>query len=183
MVEQVYRDPETGIYLRPMTYEDTDLIVSWRNQEGVRKNFIYQALFTRESHVHWIRTMVDTGKVVQFIICLPEGDHPVGSVYIRDIDTTHRKAEYGIFIGEEAARGRGVGTVAARLMLQYCFGPGKLHKVFLRAFADNVRARRSYEKAGFTQEAYLKEDVCIEGVYRDMVLMAVLNPLETKDNE
>ncbi len=179
-MEQILRDPETGIYLRPMTYRDTDLIVSWRNSEGVRRNFIYQAMFTRESHENWIRTMVDTGKVVQFIICLGEGHVPVGSVYIRDIDRTHRKAEYGIFIGEEAARGRGVGTVAAKLMLEYCFGQEQLHKVFLRAFADNVRACRSYEKAGFVQEAYLKEDVCIDGVYRDMVLMAVLNPEESK---
>ncbi|MBQ7934661.1 MAG: UDP-4-amino-4,6-dideoxy-N-acetyl-beta-L-altrosamine N-acetyltransferase [Lachnospiraceae bacterium] len=177
-MEQILRDPETGIYLRPMTYEDTDLIVSWRNSDGVRKNFIYQALFTRESHENWIRTMVETGKVVQFIICLE--DEPVGSVYIRDIDRIHRKAEYGIFIGEESARGRGVGTVAARLMLDYCFGKEGLHKVFLRVFADNVRACRSYEKAGFVREAYLKEDVCIDGVYRDMILMAVWNPEENE---
>lgn len=47
-----YRDPSMTVYLRPMTYEDTDLIVSWRNQESVRRNFIYQELFTRESHEH-----------------------------------------------------------------------------------------------------------------------------------
>ena len=179
-MEQIYRDPETGIYLRPMTYADTDLIVAWRNTDGVRKNFIYQAPFTRESHENWIRTMVETGKVVQFIICLEDGDRPVGSVYIRDIDRTHRKAEYGIFIGEEEARGRGIGTVAAKLMLKYCFRQEQLHKVFLRVFADNIRAGRSYEKAGFQREAYLKEDVCIDGVYRDMVLMAAFNPEEDK---
>ena len=60
-----YADEKAGIYLRPMTYEDTDDIVAWRNSDSVRKNFIYQALFTRESHENWIRTMVETGKVVQ----------------------------------------------------------------------------------------------------------------------
>ena len=63
-----YRDLETGIYLRLMTYEDTDRIVNWRNSDSVRKNFIYQALFTRESHENWIKTMIDTGKVVQMMI-------------------------------------------------------------------------------------------------------------------
>lgn len=161
------------IYLRTMTYEDTDNIVKWRNRDEVRKNFIYQALFTPNSHENWIRTMVETGKVVQMIICEEATDTPVGSVYIRDIDHTHHKGEYGIFIGEAMARGQGAGTAAAKLMVQYGFEELGLHKIFLRVFADNQQAVRSYEKAGFVKEAYLKDEVCIEGKYRDMLLMAV----------
>ncbi len=170
-----YCDEMAGIYLRPMTYEDTDFIVAWRNSDAVRKNFIYQALFTRESHESWIRTKVETGEVVQMIICDLETDKPLGSVYIRDIDRHHSKAEYGIFIGEASARGRGVGTAAAKLMLQYCFEEERLHRIYLRAFADNAQAIRSYEKAGFVQEGLLKDDVCIDGQYRDIIWMAAVN--------
>lgn len=170
-----YRDENTGIYLRPMTYEDTDLVVKWRNTDAVRKNFIYQALFTRESHENWIRTKVETGEVAQMIICEAGTDKPVGSVYIRDIDRNHQKAEYGIFIGEEDARGKGYGTSAARLMIRYSFEELGLHRLFLRVYADNQQAIRSYEKAGFEKEAYLREDVCIDGVFRDIVLMGILN--------
>lgn len=169
-------DSSAGIYLRPMTWDDTDLIVRWRNSDAVRLNFIYQEPFTREGHENWIRNMVETGKVVQMIICETKDDTPLGSVYIRDIDRQHNKAEYGIFIGEESARGRGVGTAAARLMLEYCFQEEKLHRVFLRAFASNARAIRSYEKAGFVREGLLRDDVCIEGEYRDIVWMAAVNP-------
>ena len=170
-----YRDREAGIYLRLMTYADTDLIVNWRNSDGVRKNFIYQALFTREGHENWIRTMIDTGKVVQMIICEEETNRPVGSVYLRDIDMTHRKAEYGIFIGEEDARGKGYGSSAARLMIQYAFEEMDLHRLFLRVYAENIQAIRSYEKAGFVKEAHLRDDVCIQGKYHDIVLMGILN--------
>lgn len=169
-------DSSAGIYLRPMTGNDTDLIVKWRNSDAVRLNFIYQEPFTREGHENWIRNMVDTGKVVQMIICETEDDTPLGSVYIRDIDRQHNKAEYGIFIGEESARGRGIGTAAANLMLEYCFREEKLHRVYLRAFASNARAIRSYEKAGFVREGLLRDDVCIEGEYRDIVWMAAVNP-------
>lgn len=171
------------IYLRKMTREDTDLIIKWRNSEEVRSRFIYQGLFTRQSHEKWIDTMVDTGKVVQMIICLKDGDIPVGSVYIRDIDTTHHKGEYGIFIGEAQARGKGIGTRAAKLMTAYAFQKLSLHRLFLRVFADNMRAIRSYEKAGFVREAYLKDDVCINGEYRDIVLMAVLDQEHTSVRE
>lgn len=170
-----YSDKETGIYLRLMTYADTESIVRWRNSDAVRKNFIYQALFTKESHENWIRTKVETGDVVQMIICELDTDRPVGSVYVRDIDHTHQKAEYGIFIGEDFARGKGYGTAAARLMIQYCFEELGLHRLFLRVYADNFAAIRSYEKAGFEKEAYLREDVWIDGKYRDIILMGVLN--------
>ena len=170
-----YRDPSMTVYLRPMGYEDTDLIVSWRNQEAVRRNFIYQERFTKESHENWIHTMVETGKVVQMMICETEGGRPIGSVYLRDIDRRHNKAEYGIFIGVEEARGKGYGTMAARLMIRYAFEEMGLHRLFLRAFTDNVRAIRSYEKAGFEKEACLREDVCIDGPYRNIVLMGILH--------
>ena len=90
---------EKDIYLRPMTGEDTDNIIKWRNTDFVRRNFIYQEPFTRQGHETWTRDMISTGKAVQFIICEKGTDRPVGSVYLRDIDRKHNKAEYGIFIG------------------------------------------------------------------------------------
>lgn len=176
---QKMTDLSAGIYLRPMTGEDTDRIVAWRNSEAVRRNFIYQELFTREGHESWIKNMVETGKVVQMIICDINGDIPLGSVYIRDIDRHHGKAEYGIFIGEESARGRGVGTAAARLMLDYCFRLEGLHRIYLRAIASNAGAIRSYEKAGFVREGLLRDDACINGEYHDIVWMAAINPEHT----
>ena len=40
---------------------------------------------------------------------------PVGSVYFRDIDRVKKEAEYGIFLGEDDAAGKGYGTEAAKL--------------------------------------------------------------------
>lgn len=164
--------------LRPISDADTDNIIYWRNSEHVRSNFIYQALFTRETHREWLRTKVDTGLVKQFIIHAKDVNRDVGSVYLRDIDATHRRAEFGIFIGEENQMGKGIGSECIRLIVHYGFETLHLHKVFLRVLADNEIAQKAYEKAGFMQEAYLKDEVCVRGEYKDLILMRVLNPQE-----
>lgn len=166
---------EFQIYLRPMVEEDTDMVVAWRNKPSVKNYFIYQADFTREGHLQWLHQVVEKGRACQMIICDKKDDTPLGSVYIRDIDHDHHKGEYGIFIGEEAARGRGIGTEAAKLMIQHGFEELGLHRIYLRALAGNEQAIRSYEKAGFEHEGCLKEDVCINGKYVDIVWMAIVN--------
>lgn len=137
------------IYIRNITDEDTDNILKWRNSDSVRNNFIYKELFTRQSHQNWLDNYVYTGKVVQMIIYLKDGDIPVGSVYIRDLDKEKGEGEYGIFIGEESARGKGVGSAVCRLMCEYAKNEIGLHKLFLRVYEDNIGAVKSYQNGGF----------------------------------
>lgn len=160
-------------YLRPMTDEDTDLIVKWRNNPRVRNNFIYQKPFTAEGHRQWVETKVKTGQVIQFVICLPDGK-PVGSVYFRDIDKEHQNAEYGIFIGEDDAVGKGIGSEVCKLSCAYCFEHEGWHKIRLRVLAENKSAARTYEKAGFKQEAYLRDEVFLGGSFHDVIFMGML---------
>ena len=164
------------VYLRPITMEDTRRIVDWRNSDRVKKNFIYQKPFTEQGHRMWMETKVATGEVVQFILCETKGDRPVGSVYFRDIDRENNKAEYGIFIGEADAAGKGYGTLAAKGAVCYAEKTLKLHKLMLRVFADNTAAVKSYEKAGFIKEAYLKDEIKEGDGYRDVILMACCFP-------
>lgn len=158
------------LYLRPMTIEDTDRIVSWRNQDFVRNNFLYRKPFTREGHLEWIRTQVEKGYVVQFMICLKEYG-AIGSVYFREIDREKKTAEYGIFLGERELLGRGYGTQAAKCALAYAFGELGLERVFLRYLEENVGARISYERAGFHGMENRKERVCLEDGWHTVCFM------------
>lgn len=156
-----------------MNREDTENIVKWRNNERVRSHFIYREKFTPEGHEQWIDTMVETGKVVQFIICAKEGMHPVGSVFFRDIDYVKKEAEYGIFIGEDDAVGKGYGSEAARLAVQYAFEKMELKRLVLRVFTDNEPAINSYKAAGFVRKAILREVKCSDGEKKDMYFMTM----------
>ena len=163
-----------NVSIRPITEADTDKIVKWRNAPSVMEHFIYRTALTREGHLGWFRNRVQTGEVAQFIIVDEEAGEDVGSVYLRDIDTENKKCEYGIFIGEDSCRGKGIGSAAAKLALDYAFDTLGLNRVFLRVFADNTRAIKSYENAGFVYEGKFRDDVIIDGKAYDMVFMGIL---------
>lgn len=170
------------IQLRPITIEDSEKIIHWRNSALVKSHFILQTDFTMESQKKWMEQVIEKGKAVQFMIeVIEEGDFDIGTVYLRDLDELHKKAEYGIFIGEEFFLGKGFGTEAARLMLDFAFRELGLHKIYLQVLSDNERAIKSYEKAGFFREALLRDEVCIRGSYHDIVRMAAFH--EKKINE
>ena len=150
------------VYLRYMTVEDTDMILRWRNSPIVRDNFIYRKEITREDHLNWIKNK--------------ETDKPYGSVYLQNFEWQHKKAELGIFLGEPEAFGRGIGKEAAALLLEYGFKHRKLHKIVSRVLPYNTASIRTHEAVGYKQEAYLRDEVIIEGKFHDVVLLGVLNP-------
>ncbi len=162
------------IYLRSIEESDTDNIIAWRNKPDVRKYFINQELLTIQNHTNWLRNYVETGRVRQFIIVSRKDGKGIGSVFLRDIDVINKKAEFGIFIGEEEYLGCGFGTQALGLIMEYGFQELHLNKIFLRVLADNVRAIKSYQKSGFSQEGYFRKDVFVNSELKDLIFMAKL---------
>jgi RimJ/RimL family protein N-acetyltransferase len=50
-----------------------------------------------------------------------------------------------------------------------------LNRAYLRVYAENLRAKRSYEKAGFVEEGRLREGVYKHGKYDDVIIMSILH--------
>lgn len=107
------------------------------------------------------------------ILALPDL-RPVGHLNLRDFDTPHRTAEFGILIGDPADRGRGYGGEATRLALRYAFDQLGVHNVWLDTTSANLAAIRAYEKAGFREIGRIREARRIGGVLADVVLMDCL---------
>lgn len=164
------------IYLRPITDEDTEQVVSWRNQKDVVENFIYRKPLSVKEHEQWLRNKVDVGLVHQFIICMNEDNRAIGSVYLQKFEEEHKKAESGIFIGDTSVRGRGVGTEAVKLLAEYGFRVLGMHKIVARVLAYNKASAKLHEKAGYVQEAYLREELFIEGRYEDLLMFGIISP-------
>lgn len=173
-----YLMENNSIGLRLMTREDTENIVKWRNNKRVRANFVYREEFTIAGHEKWIKTMVETSKVVQLILCEKVTNQPIGSIYFRDIDWEQKEAEYGIFIGEDSAIGKGYGSMGAKLALEFAFRDKKagglgLETIGLRVFLDNISAKNSYVSAGFEPVRTIKNVECSDGELKDMLWMEI----------
>lgn len=167
-----------NIYLRPITEEDTDLVLGWRNKKEVVENFIYRKPITREEHLSWFKNKVEKGLVHQFIICQNTDDKPLGSVYLQNFEEDSRQAEEGIFIGETNLQRKGIGSQAAQLMIKYAFEELKLHKLKARVLAYNTASLKMHEKAGYIQEACFKDELFLDGKYEDLVFFGIINPYE-----
>jgi len=98
----------------------------------------------------------------------------VGTIGLSHIERTHRRAEYGILIGEPGARGKGLAAEASRLLLDYAFRVLGLVRVYLHVFHDNEAAIRLYERVGFAREGLLRRHVSKRGRSRDVVVMAAV---------
>lgn len=68
-----------------------------------------------------------------------------------------------------AERGRGVGTVAQRLLAEYLFASTELDRVEASTDVDNVAEQKALTRAGFTREGVLRGAQLRGGVRRDLV--------------
>lgn len=71
-------------------------------------------------------------------------------------------------------RGRGIGTTAQRLMVDYLFDVTPAHRLQAFTEVDNVAEQRALEKVGFVREGVLRATNHRGGAWRDTVLYALV---------
>lgn len=170
------------IRIRKIEDKDTPNILKWRNAEHIMNVFIDRRPLTREVHENWLKNYVGTGKVVQYIAYDDETNTDFGSVYLRDIDSVNKKAEFGIFIGEKEYIGHGNGSRAAKQLIDIGFNELGLNKIYARILDFNKASYGMFMKLGFKQDAELREDVILNGNPVNVYLVSILKK-EWKNNE
>ena len=98
----------------------------------------------------------------------PADGRLIGSCQLHGIHPVHRSAELQIRIGEAGERGRGHGTEAVTLLVDFAFRDLNLRRVALHVLATNERALKMYERIGFVREGVLREAAHVDGEYVDV---------------
>jgi len=108
-----------------------------------------------------------------FTIC--DNKKPIGMFGLYNIDKTLNSSDLFIAIGDYEYRGKGIGKIAMKWLIDYGFKKLKLHKIKLGVAEDNLSAVNLYKSVGFEIEGILKDEYLIKGVYHNDIAMAIFN--------
>ncbi len=163
------------VALGPLRRDLVPLFVTWFNDFevtlGTRRPFSPRTL---EAQQAWYERASTDERGSYFAIYDRGTMRPIGTTFLNDIDHANRRAEFGVIIGDKTCWGKGYGTEAARLMLDYGFNLLGLHSLMLRVCGFNQRAIRAYTRAGFHVAGRWREAVRRGGQAYDLVYMDCL---------
>jgi RimJ/RimL family protein N-acetyltransferase len=99
---------------------------------------------------------------------------PIGGLGLRDIDWVTGCATLGVSLYRKDYWGKGYGTEAMWLLLDYGFTVLGLHNIMLETYAYNERALSSYRKVGFKEIGRRREAQRLGDRRYDVVYMDIL---------
>lgn len=141
------------VALGPLRRDLLPLYDRWFNDPEVGRHYFPQVRpHTREEREAWYERLArGEPDSAQFLIYERATLRPIGKAHLDGIDHVNRTAAFGILIGERDCWGKGYGTEATRLVLDYGFTLLGLHNIVLTVDADHERATRAYRRAGFRE--------------------------------
>jgi UDP-4-amino-4,6-dideoxy-N-acetyl-beta-L-altrosamine N-acetyltransferase len=160
------------IDLRDLVAEDAGRLFAWRREPDVNRWMSDSPPDTLEAQERWVEGVIVDPDRSGWIITA--GGRPSGFLMLSGLTDCNRRAEWGWYIGDPDARGRGVGRAAQALGLDKAFDQFGLEKVTAEVLADNEAALKAQGSCGFRREGYLRSHALKDGVFRDVVLLAIL---------
>lgn len=169
------------VILRVVQWEDLDSLLFFINslveeKLGDSKSTLYTGFdrkVTREEEAEWLaQTLVaiEGGNVINMVAEIAGKIIANGEVARGRYKDTRRHGQIGLtMIGEH--RGQGVGRRMIDLLVRESRGAG-LRSLEVEFLADNVIARRAYERAGFKEAGIVPSKVFRAGKYFDGLIMA-----------
>lgn len=165
----------TKVILRPLRMSDAPRFVRWLADEDVTRLLgRTQPPPTLQQEKSWIREELKKNPMHVFAIDTRSGKH-IGSAGLHTC-IAGGTAEFGIFIGDKTAWGKGYGTEATKLVLDYAFFKLGAHRVELKVYAPNIGAKKVYQRVGFTHEGTMRQARKVDGAFVDSEVWGILHP-------
>lgn len=164
------------IYLRPLERADlNETYLGWLNDAEVTR-YMEAGAFpaTYQDLEKFYQGVTGSTTDVIFAIADRKSHRHIGNAKLGPIHWIHRRAMFGIMIGDKGFWGRGIGEEVTRLMVEYAFRRLNLNRVTLGVFAEHESAVGCYEKVGFRVEGRIREDLFRDGEYKDRLWMGLL---------
>jgi RimJ/RimL family protein N-acetyltransferase len=165
------------VRLRPPTDADVPAIATACHDPEVGRwtsiPFPYSERDARE-FVTRVEPARRAGEELGFVIADAGNGTLLGGCGLHPVDREHGRAEAGYYVAA-AARRRGVGTRALRLLSRWALGDLGLERVEVLVHPENEPSQRLAVAAGFTREGVLRSYRERKGVREDYVLFSLVS--------
>lgn len=165
------------VRLRAAEREDVNKFHEWVNDPEVTRGLALYLPMSFADEENWFSSLAKRDpreKPLAIEVNKGKNWKLIGNCGVFDIDGVSSSAELGIMIGDKSEWNKGYGAEVMGLLVKHCFETLNLNRASLKVYTENVRAVRSYEKAGFVLEGRLREAVYKFGKYDDVLIMSVL---------
>jgi diamine N-acetyltransferase len=163
-----------NVYLRPLEKEDLGLLRQWANDPEIR-GLTGEVSPTGSGSLEdfFQKAQADSSRV-WFAIVVRNDHRVIGECGLLRMFPAWRTTDLSIILGDKMAWGKGYGTEAIHLLLDYAFGYLNFHRVAIGVVGSNDRALRFYTKAGFKREGVQRDGYYYNHAYQDFVMMSIL---------
>jgi diamine N-acetyltransferase len=162
------------VYLRPVESADLPLFYKWANDPEIRglTGEIRPSDYTATQE-YYERIQKESDRIWLAVV-VRETHQVIGETGLLRMFPAWRTTDWSLIIGEKSARGKGYGTEAALLMLDYAFGFQNFHRVAIGVVGFNTGALQFYERLGFQREGIQQDGYYYNQRYHDFVMMRLL---------
>jgi ribosomal-protein-serine acetyltransferase len=132
--------------------------------------------YSREEARAWLETCArawDRAEAFDFLVTDRATGVLLGACALSHLDHANRRANLGYWV-RTSARGRGVATEAAALVVHYGLGEVGLGRVEIVAAVANRASQRVAEKLGASREGVARNRFCFDGTYVDGVVFSLV---------
>ncbi len=131
-----------------------ELFRNWENDPAIYADMaLFKAYQYDEAAVNrYFDTKQNPSRV---LLAIMKDGAPVGEIQLKQIDFERKECTLSIHMQNDTFKGRGYGTCAERLAVQYAFETLGIEAVNADVIAKNTRSQHVLEKVGFR---FLKEE-------------------------
>ncbi|MFP9113430.1 GNAT family N-acetyltransferase [Flavobacterium sp. RHBU_3] len=140
------------IYLRALEPEDLEFIYRIENNENLWEVSYTQTPYSRfliRQYLENAHQDIYEAKQLRLAICLKDSFEAVGLIDLFDYDPANARAGVGLIVADETQRGKGLGTEALGLVIQYVFSTLRLHQLYANIDTENIASKTLFTNFDF----------------------------------
>lgn len=139
----------TRVMLRPLERADAPTLRRWMNDPQVTEFLIRVLPMMERETEEWIDNLAGSKTDFVFGITKKKGGKLIGTVGLHNVNMQHRTASTTTAIGEKAYWGKGFGTEAKMLLLDFAFNALDLQTILSYVMTHNDRCLDYNQKCGY----------------------------------